>query len=65
MTKREYFVRLIPDLVSMVVYYDRKEDEDLSREDVDLLFKNNEITLEEVTELFRKEFKDYIDNLKE
>ena len=64
MTKKDYFIRLIPDLVSTAVYYDRKECEDLSREDVDELFKNDEITLDEVTELFRKEFQDYIDSVK-
>ena len=64
MTKREYFKATVKDLVGSLVYYDRKEDDELSEADVDALFRNEEITLNEVMEIFRVELENYIDYVK-
>ncbi len=55
---REHALKLIPDLISSFLYYDRKEDEDLSENDIkgvlDYKFAN------ELSNEFRKELMKHI-----
>jgi hypothetical protein len=44
----------ISDLCSDFLYYDRKEDEDLTMEQLDEAVKNGEITIDEMVAEFRK-----------
>ena len=62
-TKKEYLMEAVDDLVVNLVYYDRKEDEDLSRVDVDEMFKSGDITVEEVIVTFSKELNKYCEIL--
>lgn len=45
----------IRDLVSDFTYYNRKNDEELSSEDLQKAVKDGEITIDEMVEEFRKE----------
>lgn len=45
----------IKNLVSDLLYYDRKEDEDLSVEQIEGVFKENVMTVDEAVEIFRNE----------
>lgn len=45
----------VADLVSSLLYYDRKEDEDLDRDDIDDMFRNEWITNAEIVTWFREE----------
>lgn len=49
----------ISDLVKDFLYYDRKEDEDLSVEDLEKAFNEGEITTDECVEHFGKLLKNY------
>jgi hypothetical protein len=44
---------ILEDLVSDFLYYDRKEDENLSVEDIDNAIVNKTITIDEITEMFK------------
>ena len=44
----------IQDLASSFLYYDRKEDEELSIEDLNGAVKNGEITIDEMVAEFKK-----------
>lgn len=50
--KRELFLSLIDDCVSDLIYYDRKEDEDLSIEDVEEIIDDG--LIEEATKRFKE-----------
>lgn len=52
--KRNKLLSFIPDCLSSLFYGDRKECEEVSREDVDYLFKNELISKEEIIESFTK-----------
>ena len=63
--KRELFLGSWHDAVADVCYYDRKEDEELGREDVRRLIEDGHITLKDIlnavaTEL-RKHYPDMLD----
>ncbi len=45
--KKEYFLNLVEDSVADLFYYNRKNDE-FTREDVDEIIDNQEISLEEI-----------------
>lgn len=51
---KKLIIDTICDLVGKFTYYDRKEDEDLSIEKLNLAVKNNEISIEEMVEVFRQ-----------
>ena len=65
MTKKEIFLGLIADSVSNLCYYDRKDDEDLSVDDVEELLTSGEVTLDEILETFAKEFRENYPDLKQ
>jgi hypothetical protein len=53
-TIKEIIIDTISDLCSNFLYYDRKEDEDLSMEQLNNAVKNGEITIDEMVAEFRK-----------
>ena len=54
---KEEIINTIIDLVADFLYYDRKEDEDLKRGDIEKAIKNNEITIEYIVAKFEDEFR--------
>ncbi len=52
---KENILLTIDDLVLNFMYYDRKEDEELSREDLEEAVKNGVITVEEMANRFKSE----------
>lgn len=59
MTRRERLRKnvknTVSDLVSAFLYYDRKEDETLSRDDIAEVFREGYVTEDEVVRWFRRE----------
>lgn len=53
-TRRENIEATIDDLVGSFLYYDRKEDEELPRGEIEAAVKAGEITVDEIVERFRK-----------
>lgn len=53
-TKRETAIAALTDLVSDFAYYDRKEDEELSSDDVRELLASGEITITNIAEVFER-----------
>jgi len=54
-TKKELLFANTKDLVSKLMYYDRKNDEELSYRDVDYLMDNGIVTTEEIIKAFADE----------
>ena len=52
----------INDLCSSFLYYDRKEDEELSVEQLNLAVKNGDITIDEMVDEFRKHLENTFNN---
>ena len=52
MSKRATAGATLTDLVSEFAYYDRKEDEDLSSDDVRALLASGELTIADIAEVF-------------
>ncbi len=50
---KDVILNAVDDLVSSLLFYDRKEDEDLSIEDIEGAFADGTITVDEVVEKFR------------
>ncbi|RKZ09779.1 hypothetical protein DRQ25_05170 [Candidatus Fermentibacteria bacterium] len=57
-TRKETILVTIGDVVINLVYYDRKEDEDLSVNDFDSAVEEGEITVLEMVEAFQKRLED-------
>jgi hypothetical protein len=55
---KEIILSAITDLSSNFLYYDRKEDEDLSSEDIEDAVENGIITIDEMVEEFRRNLED-------
>lgn len=55
MTRKEIIIASVKDLVTNLVYYDRKEDEDLPVGAIELAIDEGEITIDEIVEIFRSE----------
>ncbi len=53
MTRKETIEAVVKDLVSAFLYYDRKEDEDLPKGQIQEAIKNGEISMDEIVELFK------------
>ena len=54
-TRKELIELTVMDLVSSFLYYDRKEDEDLPRGEIEEAIRSKEITTDEIVELFKSE----------
>ena len=55
MTKRERILCTVSDLVSSFLYYDRKEDDELPRGEIEKAIESGEICMHEIVEKFREE----------
>lgn len=51
---KETIINTIKDLCADFLYYDRKEDEDLSADDLEEAVKNGTVTIDEMVETFRR-----------
>lgn len=51
---KEIILKEVETLVANFVYYDRKEDEDLSMYDLDKAIRSGEITIDEIVNKFRE-----------
>lgn len=59
---KENILNTIDDLCSDFLYYDRKEDEELSFDDIQEAVKSGEITLDEMVERFKNNLEDTLNN---
>ena len=57
MTRRDRILKEVSFLVGKLMYYDRKEDEDLPRGQIEDAIANNEITIEEIVVEFENEIR--------
>jgi len=57
MNKRDLILGTIEDLISDFLYYDRKEDEELFRGDIEEAIESGVVTIEEIVEKFSNELK--------
>lgn len=62
-SKKVVFFATIEDLVAELLYYDRKEDEELSVSDVQTLFKSGEVNIDEVADWFKLQLNKGLMNL--
>lgn len=53
-TRREIVLDTVEDLVRDFLYYDRKEDEDLPRDEIEAAIEAGEITADEIVEAFKR-----------
>lgn len=53
-TRRQNILDTVEDLVSGLMYYDRKEDEDLPRGAIEQAVEDDEITYKEIVDHFEK-----------
>ena len=54
MSIRDVILATVNDNVSNLMYYDRKEDEDLGEGDIEKAIKDGEITIDEIVAKFRE-----------
>lgn len=54
-TKKEHLKMIVEDLVADLLYYDRKECESVSREDIAKFMKTGEVTSKEIVKWFKNE----------
>jgi len=54
LSKKEQALIIVPDLTADYLYYNRKEDEELSVSDIENLFNSGELTVDEVVEVFKE-----------
>lgn len=54
-TKKEILADTVADLVGQLLYYDRKEDEELPRGAIEAMIDKGVVTREEIVELFKVE----------
>ena len=52
--KKAYALEIISDIVADYLYYNRKEDEDLNRDDMEQLITSGQLTADEIIERFDK-----------
>lgn len=57
MTRRERIIAATTDLVGALVYYDRKDDEDLPRGEIEAAIEAGDITPEIIIETFADEIR--------
>jgi hypothetical protein len=59
--RREIILGTIADLVSDLLYYDRKNDEDLKVDEIDEAVREGEIAVDEMVEKFRQELRENLE----
>lgn len=57
-TRKQNILATVSDLVANFAYYDRKEDEELPRGEIEEAIQKGEITIDEIVECFRKELEE-------
>lgn len=60
MTREEIIKKVIVDLVSDLLHYDRKEDEDLPRGEIERAVASGEISLEGMVATFREALESHL-----
>ena len=60
---KELIFNTIEDLVTDFLYYDRREDEELSVGYIELAIEENEITIDEIIKCFSDNLKKQLNNL--
>ena len=60
---KQKILNTISDLCSRFLYYDRKEDEELSVKKLNKAVKNGEITIDEMVSEFRRHLENTFNNL--
>lgn len=53
MSKKQLILNVVDTLVSSFLYYDRKEDEDLPRGEIEKCISNGDISIDEIVSFFR------------
>lgn len=53
--RKNHILKMMEDVVSDLMYYDRKEDEDLPLESIEEAIAAGEVTVEEITAEFKKQ----------
>ena len=60
---KELIFNTIEDLVTDFLYYDRREDEELSVGYIELAIEENEITIDEIIKCFSDNLKEQLNNI--
>jgi hypothetical protein len=60
MILKNYILATVQDLCSNFLYYDRKEDDDLSAEDLEDAVKKGIVTIDEMVEEFRNQLEKHL-----
>ena len=60
-TRRERIIAILSDSIIDLLYYDRKEDEDLPRGGIEEAIKAGEITVDEMIKIWSAELRDGLD----
>lgn len=55
--RRQHIINTVSDMVGSLLYYDRKEDEDLPRGEIEAAIKTGEVQIEEILEIIEKELR--------
>ena len=58
--KKELILDTISDIIAKFLWYDRKEDEELPRGEIEKAIKDGLITIEEICEKFKKELIEHV-----
>ena len=58
LTTKNLILGSVADLISDLLYYDRKDDECLPKGAIELAIENGEITVDEIVEHFKKSLED-------
>jgi len=61
-TRRERIINILTDSISMLLYYDRKEDMDLPEGGIEEAIRAGEITVEEMIIIWSDELREGIEN---
>ncbi len=64
MTRKELILASISDLVMDLMYYDRKEDEDLPKGEIEKSMEEGEISVDEMTDQFTTKLYEFLQNSK-
>jgi len=58
-TRKEQIIGTVQDLVGALLWYDRKEDEDLERGEIEAAIEAGEISVDEMIDIFSKELREH------
>ncbi len=55
--KRQRLAAIVSDLVGGFIYYDRKEDEDMPRGEIEMMVARGEVSADEIIDMFASELR--------